>query len=176
MALYKVETQSTINIFTAKVRLVTVSQTIRTMRCCFGLLFFFKVSATVEIVQLRQHPLRCRVVSIMTQCVFDRDVANKTHANLVEDWICPTARPPHSLVKMASSGSVDVTGRTGAGAEAEATLDELYDEEGYGGDLLKDNSLQHGILPVHLLFIILGALSVLLVVVGFISYRKAMQS
>ena len=76
---------------------------------------------------------------------------------------------------MASSGSVDVTGRTG-GAEAEATLDELYDEEGYGGDLLKDNSRQHGILPVHLLFIILGALSVLLVVVGFISYRKAMQS
>ena len=113
--------------------------------------------------------------AIMTNSVFDRDAANKTHANLIEDWICPTARPPHTRVKMASSGSVDVTRMT-AGAEAEATLDELYDEERYSGDLLKANSLQHGMLPVHLLFIILGSLSVLLVVVGFISYRKAMQS
>jgi len=106
--------------------------------------------------------------------------ANKTHANLIEDWICPTTRHPRGLVKHASSGSANIADKMAADSGVALPVPDDFDPDDdgvYGGTLVEGNSsLRHGILPVHLLFMILGSLLVLLVLIGFISYRKAMQS
>lgn len=91
---------------------------------------------------------------------------------MIEDWICPTALPPHSLVKPASSGSVDVGGKMAA--DADTDLEQTGDGQS-GGRLEEGSALHHGILPIHLLFMILGSLLVLLVIIAVISYHKAMS-
>ena len=92
--------------------------------------------------------------------------ANKTDSKLVEDWVCPTAEPPYELRKRSDASSRTNHKDILSSATHKTPLHKMP-ERRYSSD----NNV-----PVHLVLIIIGCLLLLLIIIGFVSYYKAIRS
>ena len=90
--------------------------------------------------------------------------ANKTGAKVVEDWICPSVTL-RSDTRKRSGDNADGHGNHGPYGTVEPGLNMLEHRNPASADI-----------PIHLILIIVGSLLVLLMIVGFISYYKAIRS
>ena len=97
--------------------------------------------------------------------------ANKSDAKLIDDWVCPTSKL-----------RVDMRRRTG----------EQHNKNSYNGNLdINDNvppvtptswshplinNFNNEIVPIHLILIIAGCIVLMFVLIGFISYYRAVRS
>ncbi|KAK2148614.1 hypothetical protein LSH36_489g02017 [Paralvinella palmiformis] len=104
---------------------------------------------------------------------FAASFANKTHAKVLEDWICPTARPPTGA-RRRSETARDVNLN-----DNNIINDNKNNKQAKGNPTTKKedrNLLTEGTIPLHLILIIIACLFVLLMGVGFVSYYRAMHS
>ncbi|ELT88399.1 hypothetical protein CAPTEDRAFT_222159 [Capitella teleta] len=92
-------------------------------------------------------------------------LANKTNSKVIQDWICPNARPPQDE-------------HHGAERKTEPVLNNRNHKKSNNRKTLRSrpSSVDDAVLPVHLILIIIGSLLLLFCVIGFISYYHAMKS
>ena len=100
----------------------------------------------------------------MAFCFF---AANKTDAKLIEDWVCPSGAASADTRKRSGSG---LDPRTQGGGSGPAT------DKTPGLVMLERKHNSEGSIPIHLILIIIGGLILLLMLVGFVSYYKAIKS
>ena len=86
---------------------------------------------------------------------------------MIEDWTCPTAIiHPDTRKRSGIHDGMMGSGNVPGGLDAMAPGVEMQ------GRKLEGN----GAFPVHLILIVIGCLLLLLIVVGFMSYYKAIRS
>ena len=94
--------------------------------------------------------------------------AERNGARQVDDWLCPSQNPQTTTSTRRRSGTAAVD-RLSTGQRHRSTDDQVT------SGALADHDRVDG-LTMHLLLITLGVLLVLLIVVGFASYCRAVRS
>ena len=100
--------------------------------------------------------------------------ANKTDSKLIEDWQCPTLDPlipnkdKNSL--RASQKKSAENGKSGDSNQLKPSSKNIHKKQG------PPPANSNGAIPVHIILIIIGGLILMLIIVGFVSYYKAIRS
>jgi hypothetical protein len=105
-------------------------------------------------------------VSVRNENAFYFLSANKTDSKLIEDWVCPNAEPPAELRKRSDAKS-RTNGERGHNPSTVTSKNPGFNERRHSSNTA---------VPVHLILIIIGCLLLLLIIIGFISYYKAIRS
>ena len=89
----------------------------------------------------------------------------------MEDWICPTAVLHSDTRKRNSQNQAD-----GVYGDQGQTYGSPSTHRPGVSKLERKHNASGGAIPIHLILIIVGSLLALLIVVGFVSYYKAIKS
>ena len=99
--------------------------------------------------------------------------SKQTDSKLIEDWRCPTLEPlfpsknKNSEVRASQKKSAE-NGKNGGNNKPKPSSNIVHRADGPHDS--------NGAIPVHIILIIIGCLILMLILVGFVSYYKAIRS